>query len=265
VPALDSPGNRHKDAFAHAAHPAPAGKSARYKSHGVRTHQHMSTGTCTAHHALHRVSRILNIPTVLPRISRLHLLDIRTLASPTTIQLTTQTHIHTSHTHEQTKGRQTACAVVPSLSDTLADCATVATPFLRGKICHVHRPPRCEHASVLLETQGRKTACPVAQSLSDTLADCARPPAQSQHHFSVAKSVTSTAHAKMCARIGVTGNTQGPHTACAVAPSRSPTLQHSRRLRAATGTVPTPFLDAGKSVEPTTHAKMCATVGATGT
>ena len=110
--------------------------------HGVRTHQHMSTGTCTAHHALHRVSRILNIPTVLPRISRLHLLDIRTLASPTTIQLTTQTHIHTSHTHEQTKGRQTACAVVPSLSDTLADCATVR---------------------------------------------------QLQHHFSVAKSVTSTA------------------------------------------------------------------------
>ena len=45
--------------------------------HGVRTHQHMSTGTCTAHHALHGVSRILNIPTVLPRISRLHLLDIR--------------------------------------------------------------------------------------------------------------------------------------------------------------------------------------------
>ena len=230
--------------------------------HGVRTHQHMSTGTYTAHHALHGVSRILNIPTVLPRISRLHLLDIRTVASPTTIQLTPPKH--TSHTHEQTEGRQTACAVVPSLSDTLADCATVATPFLGGKICHVHRPPRCEHASVLLETQGRQTACPVAQSLSDTLADCARPPAQSQHHFSAAKSVTSTAHAKMCARIGVTGNTQGPHT-CAVAPSRSPTLQHSRRLRAATGTVPTPFLDAGKSVEPTTHPKMCATVGATGT
>ena len=40
--------------------------------------------------------------------------------------------------------------------------------------------------------------------------------------------------------------------------------RHSRRLCAATGTVPTPFLDAGKSVEPTTHAKMCATFGATG-
>ena len=114
--------------------------------HGVRTHQHMSTGTYTAHHALHGVSRILNIPTVLPRISRLHLLDIRTVASPTTIQLTPPKH--TSHTHEQTEGRQTACAVVPSLSDTLADCATVATPFLGGKICHVHRPPRCAHAAV---------------------------------------------------------------------------------------------------------------------
>ena len=69
-----------------------------------------------------------------------------TVATPTTIQLTPPKH--TSHTHEQTEGRQTACAVVPSLSDTLADCATVATPFLGGKICHVHRPPRCEHASV---------------------------------------------------------------------------------------------------------------------
>ena len=69
-----------------------------------------------------------------------------TVTTPTTIQLTPPKH--TSHTHEQTEGRQKACAVVPSLSDALADCATVATPFLGGKICHVHRPPRCEHASV---------------------------------------------------------------------------------------------------------------------
>ena len=69
-----------------------------------------------------------------------------TVATPTTIQLTPPKH--TSHTHEQTEGRQTACAVVPSLSDALADCVTVATPFLGGKICHVHRPPRCGHASV---------------------------------------------------------------------------------------------------------------------
>ena len=33
----------------------------------------------------------------------------------------------------------------------------------------------------------------------------------------------------MCTRIGVTGNTQGPHTACAVAPSRSPTLSQTAR------------------------------------
>ena len=69
-----------------------------------------------------------------------------TVTTPTTIQLTPPKH--TSRTHEQSEGRQKACAVVPFLSDALADCATVATPFLGGKICHVHRPPRCGHASV---------------------------------------------------------------------------------------------------------------------
>ena len=139
-------GTKMRSPMRHTRTPCTLWEECTPHKHGVRTHQHMSTGTYTAHHALHGVSRILNIPTVLPRISRLHLLDIRTVASPTTIQLTPPKH--TSHTHEQTEGRQTACAVVPSLSDTLADCATVATPFLGGKICHVRRPPRCEHASV---------------------------------------------------------------------------------------------------------------------
>ena len=61
--------------------------------------------------------------------------------------------------------------------------------------------------------------------LSDTLADGALPPAQSQHNFSVAKSVTSTARAKMRACIGVTGNTRSANGLR----RRAIALRHSRR------------------------------------
>jgi hypothetical protein len=48
---------------------------------------------------------------------------------------------------------------------------------------------------VTRNTQGRHTACAVAPSLPDTLADCARPPAHSQHHFTMPEnSASSTAH-----------------------------------------------------------------------
>ena len=130
--------------------PCTFGKSTRYTSHGVRRHQHMSTGTYTTHHALHRVSRILNIsqPCFHAYRDRIYSTSDSSRPRPHTHHNPTHTTKHTSHKHEQTKGRHTACAVAPSLPDTLADCA--------------------------------------------------RPPAQSQHHFSMPeKSASFTARAEM--------------------------------------------------------------------
>ena len=105
--------------------PCTFGKSTRYTSHGVCRHQHMSTGTYTTHHALHRVSRILNISQPCFHAYRDRIYSTsdssRPRPTPTTIQLTPPKH--TSHRHEQTQGRHTACAVAPSLPDTLADSA----------------------------------------------------------------------------------------------------------------------------------------------
>ena len=66
----------------------------------------------------------------------------------------------------------------------------------QSRIRHVNFP--CQHACMhRIETHRKQTDCAVAPSLYDLRADCAPPPAQSQHLFSVAKSVMSTACAKM--------------------------------------------------------------------
>jgi hypothetical protein len=85
----------------------------------------------------------------------------------------------------------------PMLSQTLRGSQhSPITVSRQSEIGHVNYP--CQHACMhRIETHRKQTDCAVAPSLSDLPADCAPPPAQSQHLFSVAKSVMSTACAKM--------------------------------------------------------------------
>jgi hypothetical protein len=69
-----------------------------------------------------------------------------------------------------------------------------------------------------------------------------------------------TCSAIMCATIGVTGY---PRSASCPR-RRAVALPHSRRRRAAAGSVPSPFLDGPKSVAPTTCANLRASIGVTG-
>ena len=101
-----------------------------------------------------------------------------------------------------------------------------------------------------------------SRNRSPTLSQTVRSHRHSPNTISRWQNLLHPPPAPRCAHASVRLET--PKARTQPAPSRRRALQHSRRLRAATSTVPTPFLDAGKSVEPTTHAKMCATVGATG-
>ena len=96
MPALDSPGNTHKDAFTHAAQPAPSGKSTRYTSHGVcsstREHWHI--------HYSSRTPRSLAY-TQHPNRAFTHI-AIAFTRHPTVAALTPHTHhnpTHTTQTH----------------------------------------------------------------------------------------------------------------------------------------------------------------------
>ena len=124
--------------------PCTFGKSTRYTSHGVRRHQHMSTGTYTTHHALHRVSRILNI---------------------------SQPCFH-------------------AYRDRIYSTSDSSRP-------HAPHPPQCNshpntHHIHMSKPRVGKRPAPLRHR-SQTLSPPLR---QSQHHFSVAKSVASTARAR---------------------------------------------------------------------
>ena len=98
--------------------------------------------------------------------------------------------------------RQTARAVAPSLPDALADCARQpAQPHHRFSTVENRARqlpmPTCRACIGVIETHREQTGCAVAPSVSDFRAHCAPAPAQSQHLFSVAKSVMSTAFTKM--------------------------------------------------------------------
>ena len=154
MPALDSPGNRHKDAFAHAAQPAPSGKSARYTSHGVRTHQHMSTG-------IHYSSRTPPSHAYTQHPDRASTHAIAFTRHPTVAALKTHTHptqsnSHHPNTHHIHMSRSKVCKrPAPSRHRSPTLSPTVRfhrhSPNTISRWQNLSRPPpvpRCEHASM---------------------------------------------------------------------------------------------------------------------
>jgi hypothetical protein len=68
-----------------------------------------------------------------------------------------------------------------------------------------------------------------SRNRSSTLSQTVRGHRHSPSTISRWQNLSRPPPAPRCAHLGVTGNTQGPHPACAVAPSRSPTLSQTAR------------------------------------
>ena len=147
------------------------------------------------------------------------------------------------------KVRQTACAVAPSLPETLADCARQPaqppSPFLEGRKSAASVPRNvCTHLCDLYPRSGKLPAhavpsrpTGVRRSWSPHLG-LTLPPR-------VGRRCTCAMHTKRSRN-----PSQGQKTACVVARALSDTLPDC----AAAGTLPPPFLNGGKWIASTTRA-----------
>jgi hypothetical protein len=154
----------------------------------------------------------------------------------------------------------TACPVAPSLSATLpqrAPARASTTPFIDGRKSVASRA-----ASICLQrtrgpkSQGPVTACAVAPSLSATLADCAparASPADPIHRWSKIGRVARP-HQYACMQASGRPESQGPVTACPVAPSLSATLPQRAPARASTANPVSRWSKIGRVARPHQYA-----------
>ena len=133
-----------------------------------------------------------------PMRHTLHLWEEYTLHKPWSAQTSTHEHWHIHYSSRTPPGL--AYTQHPNRAFTHIAIAFTRHPTVAALAPH---PPQSNshhrnthHIDMSKPKVG--TACAVAPSLPDTLADCARPPAQSQHHFSMPeKSASFTARAEM--------------------------------------------------------------------
>jgi hypothetical protein len=119
---------------------------------------------------------------------------------------------------------------------------------------------RCGHSPITVSQRSRIEAnCPRRRAIALTHSRrlYAAAGAAPSPFLDGPKSVPSTARVKICASVGVAGYRRSANRPR----RRAVALPHSRRLCAAAGAAPSPFLDGPKSVPSTAHANMHASIG----
>ena len=189
--------------------------------------------------------------TIAPRHSRRLCAAAGTVPSPfldgrESVTLTSHAYVCKTSEGPKANRKQTAHAVAPSLSHTLADCAWLPVqPHHRFsmKICPIDRRRHDMGASVGETGYPRSANCPCrrAIALPHSLRLCAAAGAAPHHRFSVVQNLSHRppAHDNMDASIGVTGYPRSANCPR----RRAIALPHSRQLCEPAGTVPCSFLD----------------------
>jgi hypothetical protein len=178
-------------------------------------------------------------------------------------------HAHACKTSEGPKAnrKQTAHAVAPSLSHTLADSARQPVqPLHRFSMVQnlSHRPPMpqhgCKHRCVTGYRRSANCSRRRAIALPHSRRLCAPAGAAPSPFLNGPKSVPSSARINVCASVGVAGYRRSANCSR----RRAIPLSHSRRLCAPAGAAPSPFLDGPKSVPSSARINVCASVGVAG-
>jgi hypothetical protein len=178
-------------------------------------------------------------------------------------------HAHACKTSEGPKAnrKQTAHAIAPSLSHTLADSARQPVqPLHRFSMVQnlSHRPPMpqhgCKHRCVTGYRRSANCSRRRAIALPHSRRLCAPAGAAPSPFLNGPKSVPSSARINVCASVGVAGYRRSANCSR----RRAIPLSHSRRLCAPAGAAPSPFLDGPKSVPSSARINVCASVGVAG-